>query len=233
MKDSTNDLRWLSDIPNAKALLVVAHSDDETIFAGGLILTSRNTQWTVVCCFPESSERRDEFRRACGFLAKESGNRIRPIVLTCGQKTEQELGRMIRERVCAKDYDIVFTHNSEGEYQGKYIDALTRADKQPHFKVHRSVINFVAHPNTWLFISPGSCNVDQDKLKSKRHGGNQPVPLSPEIQKLKIRAFQECHVSQARCYGYDPVSGKLRESQLRDTLLWEFEEGREEFTFFK
>ena len=40
------DPLWLFDISHPKALLVVAHADDETIFAGGLILSSRKTEWT-------------------------------------------------------------------------------------------------------------------------------------------------------------------------------------------
>ena len=42
----------------------------------------------------------------------------------------------------------------------------------------------------------------------------------------------ECHVSQAEKYGYDK-NGKLRDTDLRETLLWEFESGKEEYTLFR
>lgn len=77
----TKDPLWLFKISKPRALLVVAHLDDETIFAGGVILSSRETQWTIVCCTTESDQRQDEFLRACQFLAKESGNHINPILL--------------------------------------------------------------------------------------------------------------------------------------------------------
>jgi hypothetical protein len=47
---------WLLDIPKARALLVVTHADDETIFAGGLILSSQNTAWTIICVHPQSQK---------------------------------------------------------------------------------------------------------------------------------------------------------------------------------
>jgi len=64
--------------------------------------------------------------------------------------------------------------------------------------------------------------------------GNVSLDLSPEILGLKVQAFEECHVSQARLYGYDPASDKLRNTDLKETLSWYFEDpGREEYTFFR
>ncbi len=64
--------------------------------------------------------------------------------------------------------------------------------------------------------------------------GNAALDLSPEILRLKTRAFQKCHVSQARLYGYDPASGELRSTDLKETLFWYFEDpGREEYAFYR
>lgn len=213
---------WLFDIPNPRTLLVVAHPDDETIFAGGLILCSRQTHWTIVCCTTEYEQRQHEFVEACKFLAKESGNRIDPIVLGLldGQIDPGTLAKKLRPY--AKGYDIVITHNREGEY-----------GHEDHKLVHRYVVDVIANPNTWVFISHGSTNVNQERLKSKIPGGNFVLNLPPEIRRLKIRAFQECHVSQADLYGYDETE-KLRNTDLRETLYWYFEDpGREEYTFYK
>lgn len=94
------------------------------------------------------------------------------------------------------------------------------------------MIDSIANPNTWIFISPGSKNVIQE-LKSKKRGGTFILDLSPETRRLKIKTFHECHVSQAELYGYDKA-GKLRDSHLRETLYWYFEgPGTEEYTFYK
>lgn len=227
MERESNEPLWLFHISEPRALLVVAHPDDETIFAGGLILRSRETRWTVVCCTDEGNRgRRNEFRHACEFLARHSGNRVEPVCLGLIPRDLGDIDHLALTqalRSYALRYDIVFTHNSRGEYGHEH-----------HRVVHRCVINSIGNPNTWTFISPGSKNVNQEELRSTIPNGNVPVDLSPEILTLKVQAFQECHVSQARLYGYDSVSAELRNTDLKGTLSWYFENpGREEYTFFR
>lgn len=215
---------WLFDISKPRALLVVTHPDDETIFAGGLILCSRQTRWTIMCVKPQSNQRKNEFISACQFLAKKSGNHIDQILLDPVLDTDNLVNAswLAKElRPFATGYDFVLTHNREGEY-----------GHSNHKLVHRCVIGSIANPNTWVFISPGSKNVNQEELRSKKPGGNFTLELSPQIRRLKIKAFKECHVSQAEIYGYDET-GKLRDTDLRETLLWEFESGKEEYTFYR
>ncbi len=216
---------WLFDIPKPRALLVVAHPDDETIFTGGLTLRSRETRWTVVCCTDEGNRaRQGEFLCACEFLAKHSGNHVEPIFLGLmpqrdGHIDHPELAKALEPY--APGYEIVFTHNSQGEYGHEH-----------HKLVHRSVIESIGNPNTWVFVSPGSTNVDQEQLRSRMPNGNVSLDLSADRRTLKAEAFQECHASQARLYGYDPVSHELRNTDLKETLSWYFEyPGREEYTF--
>jgi len=212
--------QWIDEIKDPNALMVVAHPDDETIFAGGLIL-SFNANWTIVCCIHEQEERRSEFHCACDFLSEQSGNLIKSEYL--GFSSAQAV-QMLPEKLLdyRDDFDIVFTHNSMGEYGHEH-----------HKLVHHMVVANIFHENTWLFISPGSWNVNQDVLRSKNEDGNRILKIKPEILELKIRTFHECHKSQAMTYGYDPKTKKLRETQLKDTLKWEFESGLEEYTFFK
>lgn len=151
---------WLFDIPKPRALLVVAHPDDETIFAGGLILCSRETQWTILCCTTESHQRQQEFLDACQFLAKTSGNRINPVSFGLVDGHIDLLALAEELRSYATGYDIVFTHNSRGEY-----------GHPDHKLVHKCVIDSIANPNTWVFISPGSKNVNQEELRNKKRGG--------------------------------------------------------------
>lgn len=218
---------WFFDISEPRALLVVAHPDDEIIFAGGLILRSRKMRWTVMCCTDEGNRtRQDEFLCACEFLAQHSGNHVESVFLDLipqhdGHIEHLALARALESR--AIGYDIVFTHNSQGEYGHEH-----------HKLVHRCAIESIGNPNTWVFISPGSKNVNQEELRSKKPNGNVSVDLSSEILGLKVQAFQECHVSQARLYGYDPVSDELRRTDLKETLYWYFEDpGREEYAFFR
>ncbi len=220
---TNNDPIWLFDISKPKALLVVAHADDETIFAGGLILCSRKTKWTIVCCNPQGKQRENEFLLACQSLAKESDNQINPLLLTSILNHDGTLNTnwLTKElESYATGYDFVLTHNREGEY-----------GSENHRRVHRSVTSSIKSSNTWLFISPGSKKFSQKAFESKVPNGNFTLYLAPEVQKLKTRIFQECHLSQAKLYGYDPITKCLRNSDLRETLQWEFESGKEQYTY--
>lgn len=227
MEKTSKDPLWLFCISEPRALLVVAHPDDETIFAGGLILRSRETRWTVVCCTDDGNRKRqEEFLCACEFLAQHSGNFVEPVFLDLilqqnGHIEHLELVEVLKSY--ARRYDIVFTHNSQGEY-----------GNEDHKLVHRCVIEHIGNPNTWVFISPGSTNVNQEELRSKMSSGNFTLDLPSEILRQKVHAFQKCHVSQARLYGYDLISGELKNTDLKDTLCWYFKDpGREEYTFFR
>ena len=218
---------WLFNLADPSALLVVAHPDDETIFASGLILRSRKTRWTVVCYTDEANQKRqDEFFCACGFLAQHSGNYVEPAFLGLIPQQDEHTDHLSLAKALkshAIGYDIVFTHNMQGEYGHEH-----------HKLVHRCVIESISNPNTWVFIYPGSKNVNHEELRSKMPNGNVTLDLSPEILGLKLQAFQKCHKSQARLYGYDPVSDELRNTNLKETLSWYFEDpGREEYAFFR
>jgi LmbE family N-acetylglucosaminyl deacetylase len=180
-----------------------------------------------VCCTDEGDQaRQDEFLCACKFFAQQSGNHVEPVFLGLVTQDDSHIEHLTLAdalKPYAPGYDIVFTHNSQGEYGHEY-----------HRLVHHCVIESIKNQNTWLFISPGSKNVNQEELRSHKPHGNVVLDLSPENRRLKIQAFQECHVTQARRYGYDPFSGELRNTDLRETLFWYFENpGREEYTFYR
>jgi LmbE family N-acetylglucosaminyl deacetylase len=216
--------KWLFQIPKPRALLVVTHADDETIFAGGLILSSNDVRWTIVCVNLQTQTRKKEFLSACKFLEEKSGNNIDPVPLNPVYNPKGKVdSNWLKNKLKSFQgrYDFVLTYNKEGEY-----------GHENHKIVHQCSIEAIQNLNTWLFISPGSTNVNQENLMSKHLMGNVTINLSPEVQKLKINAFQKCHKSQVELFGYDPVSKQLKDSNLKETLQWEFESGKEQYTFF-
>jgi LmbE family N-acetylglucosaminyl deacetylase len=123
--------------------VIVAHPDDETLWAGGTILMHPEINWTIMTlCRKSDPDRAPKFFRimnilnAKGFMADlDDGPQQRPL-------EQAELQQAILNTLPQKSYDIVLTHGPKGEY--------TRHLR--HEEVSRAVVNL------W----------EQEQLKAKR-----------------------------------------------------------------
>ena len=97
--------------------VVVAHPDDETLWAGGLMLMHPKVKWTVVTlCRKSDPDRAPRFLKALerlnavGFMADlDDGPEQTPLENDQMQKT-------IAELLPSNKFDLVITHNPCGEY---------------------------------------------------------------------------------------------------------------------
>ncbi len=95
----------------SRGLVLVAHPDDETLFAGGLILRYPG-RWTVICC---SIPRTDPIRAWKFYDACASLGVFRMGVLPFIESApDQPLGNL--DAVDLSGFDCVVTHNENGEY---------------------------------------------------------------------------------------------------------------------
>jgi LmbE family N-acetylglucosaminyl deacetylase len=102
---------------NTQCAVIVAHPDDETLWAGGLILMHPEVRWTIVSiCRKSDADRAPRFFRAleefnaAGFMADlDDGPEQKPL------KTE-EIRETIIELLPSDRYDLVITHSKSGEY---------------------------------------------------------------------------------------------------------------------
>jgi len=99
------------------AAVIVAHPDDETLWAGGTILMHPEINWTIMTlCRKSDLDRAPKFfkvmniLKAKGFMADlDDGPEQRPLEQT-------DIRQAILTTLPQRGYDIVLTHGHKGEY---------------------------------------------------------------------------------------------------------------------
>jgi len=97
--------------------LIVAHPDDETLWAGGTILCHPSWQWFIVClCRGSDKERAPRFYKALKVLKSEGimgdlddGPDQKPL-------DEKEVEHAILDLLPPRHFDLIISHNPTGEY---------------------------------------------------------------------------------------------------------------------
>jgi LmbE family N-acetylglucosaminyl deacetylase len=112
------NLKYSSHIrDNSKCAVIVAHPDDETLWAGGLMLMHPQVKWTIVTiCRKSDADRAPKF-----FKALEEFN-ASGYMGDLDDGPEQnaldngEVQRTIMELLPSDRFEVVITHSSAGEY---------------------------------------------------------------------------------------------------------------------
>jgi LmbE family N-acetylglucosaminyl deacetylase len=103
--------------PNSKCVIITAHPDDETLWAGGTILLHPDVSWTIIAlCRKSDPDRAPKFFRviekynangAMGDL--DDGPKQKPLDNALVQET-------ILELLPDHKFDLIITHSTSGEY---------------------------------------------------------------------------------------------------------------------
>lgn len=106
------------ELRHGRALIVVAHPDDETIWMGGTILKYQNIDWTIfVLCRKDDPDRYSKFLQALKFYrARGIISNLEDRGVMTLKKSLPKIERIIQGKLKKKKFDYIFTHAANGEY---------------------------------------------------------------------------------------------------------------------
>jgi LmbE family N-acetylglucosaminyl deacetylase len=132
---------------NKSVAIIVAHPDDETLWAGGTIMNHSNWKFFIVCLTRANDpDRASRFYDALQILKAEGimgnlddGPEQKPL-------TDNEVEKTILQLLPTQHFDIIITHNPAGEYT-KHVR---------HEETGRTVINLwqngkISANELWIF----------------------------------------------------------------------------------
>lgn len=97
--------------------LIIAHPDDETLWAGGTILRHPSWNWFIVClCRKNDKKRAPRFRSALKVLKADGIMGDLDDSPEQNPLDEKEIQYTILELLPPKHYDLIISHNPNGEY---------------------------------------------------------------------------------------------------------------------
>jgi len=196
----TNELKKLKNIA-----IIVAHPDDETLWAGGTILEHPKWKCFIIClCRKSDEERAQKFYRALKILKSEGimgdlddGPEQKPLD---GKKVKYAILKLLP----AKHFDLVITHHPNGEYT-KHLR---------HEETSRAVLSL------W---SAGKINADELWAFAYEDGNKEYFPRpenNAQIYRiLKRPVWQKKYSLITETYGFEKNSWEA-ETTPRAEAFW-------------
>ena len=196
------------DKKNSKAVaVIVAHPDDETLWAGGTILSHPSWQWFIVClCRRSDKERAPKFLKTLQILGSEGimgdlddGPEQKPL-------DENELEHAILQLLPSRHFDLIISHNPNGEY--------TRHVR--HEEISKAVIKLwhagkIYANELWTFAYE-----DGDKKYYPR-----PIENATFYRVLTKRIWLKKYSIITETYGFEKTSFEA-ETTPRAESFWQF-----------
>lgn len=192
---------------NFQVAILVAHPDDETLWAGGTILQNPSWQCFVVClCRGSDIKRKEKFYQALALLHSEG------IMGDLDDEPEQkplkeeDVEFTLHVLLPEKHFDLVITHHPKGEY--------TRHIR--HEEVGKAVImlwhaNKISTDKLWVFAY-------EDGNKAYYP---QAVKNTPIYQLLEKQIWLEKYSIITETYGFDADSWEAKTTPPAESF-WQF-----------
>lgn len=171
-----------------RALIIVAHPDDETIWMGGFILKHPGLQWTIFSlCRASDQDRAPKFRRICKlYSAKAIITDLEDNEKLTIDQTIPIIKKLITTKIGNKKFNFLFTHGTNGEY-----------DHPRHIGVQRAVKALIKegklNVNTVLFFNYKRAKPGKRPSMEAKKDSDFFLRLSKEIFLKKKHLHSEIH----------------------------------------
>lgn len=180
----TQQQLWHTEVERPEALLLVAHPDDELLFAGGLLHAYPKWNWSIAAVTTPSEERLQQWAKSA-LLLRERGVNVATRQLDLEDKYPHDPYLWTERIVSALDptvleWDIVFTHGARGEYGNLH-----------HIAVHHAA--HALFKNVWDFFAPCFTKQQPQLLKSRvnaiRYNGLSKQQLIKEAYPIEYESL--------------------------------------------
>jgi len=167
--------------PVESATLIYAHPDDETIFAGGLLLAYPEWNWTLLRMVGANDQKRERDHEKALDLYRAEGVNIQAHCFNGVDEWLNWIGRVHWSMALAKvrgATDVVFTHGYRGEYG------------HPHHTALHHIVNTL-YDNVWHFFHPSGREQEPQLLM----GRVNVIPTDERKRRIMESAYPEMLVA--------------------------------------
>lgn len=187
-------------------LVIVAHPDDETIWMAGIILNSKNINWTIFSlCREDDPDRAPKFKRVCDYYgARGIISDLEDEDILNLKKSLPEIEKRIKKELKIKKFDYIFTHGLNGEYS--HIR---------HIGVHKIVKILVQEKK----LSCRNLFFFAYKLNSKKRIINYPDKTVDLIFNLTSEELKTKKDIIKKIYGFSQKSFEYKSCLKKETFL--------------
>ena len=196
----------MQNISKKKALVIVAHPDDETIWIGGTLLRLKDVNWTIFClCRGDDPIRAPRFKKACEYYhARGLISDLEDQGLLNIEKSLPEIKKRLIDNFAKEKPDYIFTHDYNGEY-----------GHERHTAVHIAVKELVKEgiiPCEKLFFF--AYKPDPKELVTNN------IESSSFAIELEAKELAEKKSVIEKIYGYDKNSWESRLCLPKETFIF-------------
>jgi len=189
----------------ARALVIVAHPDDETIWLGGTMLSFPKINWTVFSlCRKSDPDRYPKFIKVMkSYRAKAIITDLEDEGVMTVKQSVSVIKKIILKNLKNKKFDYLFTHNFNGEY-----------GHERHQGVHRAVLELIKEKKLiikekYLFCYKTN---KQKKIFNDNQRASHYLPLTNTVWQQKKNLVYEI-------YGFAKKSFEYQSCLKKETYL--------------